>query len=91
MLKVAGTTPIRNTMVTIIQELPMSELPKQEFEDAPLNPALKSRTDTAYDTETSTPPPLETTGAKEGQGEGWPIVWLVVTILCVAVTIYLVL
>ena len=57
-------------------------------DDAPLNPALKSRTDQTYDTTNPTPAPLDTTGAKEGQGEGWPIIWLVVTVVCVALAIY---
>ncbi len=57
--------------------------------DVPLNPALKSRTETTYDTRTRTPAPLDTTSAKEGQGEGWPIVWLAVTAACIALTIYL--
>jgi hypothetical protein len=57
-------------------------------EDAPLNPALKSRTETVYDTTHRTPDPLETTGAKEGQGEGWPIIWLIVTVVCVVLAVY---
>lgn len=69
----------------------MSDPVTDPADDAPLNPALKSRTDTTYDTDTSTPPPLETTKAKEGQGEGWPLIWLVVTVLCVAITVYLIL
>ncbi len=58
-------------------------------EDAPLNPALKSRRDDVYDTETPTPAPIDTASAKEGEGEGWPIIWLIVTLACVAVLIYL--
>lgn len=69
----------------------MSDPPTYKPSEAPLNPALKSRNDTTYDTETSTPAPLETTGAREGQGEGWPIVWLVVTAVCVALGIYFIL
>lgn len=57
-------------------------------EDAPLNPALKSRTDNVYDTSRSTPAPIDTTSAKEGEGEGWPVIWLVVTIICVVLAIY---
>ncbi|MDT9599894.1 hypothetical protein [Sphingosinicella rhizophila] len=69
----------------------MSDPSRDQPEQAPLNPALKSRTDTTYDTETSTPGPLETTGAREGQGEGWPVIWLVVTVICVALAIYFIL
>ena len=57
-------------------------------EDAPLNPALKSTKETVYDTRHRTPGPLETTEAKEGQGEGWPVIWLVVTIICVLLAVY---
>jgi hypothetical protein len=49
---------------------------------------MKSRTDTVYDTTRSTPAPFETASAKEGEGEGWPIVWLVVTVICVALAIW---
>jgi hypothetical protein len=52
-----------------------------------LNPALKSRTDKAYDTETPTPAPIDTASSKGG-GERWPMVWLVVTIICVAFAVY---
>lgn len=57
-------------------------------EDAPLNPALKSRSETVYDTTHRTPAPLDTTQAQEGQGEGWPLIWLVVTVVCVALAIW---
>ena len=67
----------------------MLEPTKDRSEDAPLNPALKSRTETVYDTEHRTPDPLDTTEAKEGQGEGWPVVWLVVTAVCVLLAAYL--
>jgi hypothetical protein len=69
----------------------MSDPSADEPRDVRLNPALKSRTDTTYDTETSTPPPLATTGAKEGQGEIWPIIWLVVTLVCVVLAAYFIL
>jgi hypothetical protein len=55
--------------------------------DAPLNPALKRRTDTAYDTERETPAPIDTASSKGG-GELWPTAWLVVTVLCVVLAIY---
>ncbi len=55
--------------------------------ESPLNPALKSSTDTTYDTST-TPAPIDTASASEGEGEGWPVVWLVVTAVCVALAIY---
>ena len=57
-------------------------------EDAPLNPALKSTTETTHDTTHSSPAPVDTTSAKENEGEGWPIIWLVVTVICVVLALY---
>ena len=65
----------------------MSDPTRDRPEEGPLNPALKSSTETIFDTEHS-PPPIDTTSAREGEGEGWPIVWLVVTIACVLLAIY---
>ena len=66
----------------------MSDPPREQPSDVPLNPAMKSRTETVYDTRSTTPTPFDTASAKEGEGEGWPIVWLVVTIICVALAIW---
>ena len=59
--------------------------------DAPLNPALKSRTETVYDTKSTTPTPFDTASAREGEGEGWPIVWLVVAVVGVVLAFYFIL
>lgn len=67
----------------------MNESTRDKPEEAPLNPALKSTTETVYDTRHPSPPPIETTSAREREGEGWPVIWLVVTVLCVIVAIYL--
>ena len=67
----------------------MSDPTKYQPEDAPLNPALKSTTETVYDTEHSSPPPIDTTSASEGEGEGWPVVWLIVTVAGVVLAIVL--
>lgn len=66
----------------------MSDPQRDQPTDAPLNPALKSTTETVYDTERVTPAPFDTASAKEGEGEGWPWVWLAVTVICVALAIY---
>lgn len=66
----------------------MTDPSKDQPEEAPLNPALKSRADTSYDTGRTTPAPFDTASAKEGEGKGWPIIWLVVTLVCVALAIY---
>lgn len=64
--------------------------PRDTQSDTPLNPALKSRTETVYDTKSTTPAPIDTASAKEGEGEGWPWIWLVIMIVCVGITLYLI-
>lgn len=61
----------------------MSESGERKSDGAPLNPALKSRTDTTFDTENPTPAPIDTASSGENEGEGWPVIWLVVTAICV--------
>ena len=68
----------------------MSDPQRDQPTDAPLNPALKSRTETVYDTKHTTPTPFDSASAKEGEGEAWPIVWLVVTVIGVALAVYFV-
>ncbi|WP_395326977.1 hypothetical protein WBP06_09640 [Novosphingobium sp. BL-8H] len=55
--------------------------------EQPLNPALRQTEEKKHTTGT-TPAPIDSISAREGQGEGWPIVWFVVAIICVGVTIY---
>jgi hypothetical protein len=69
----------------------MSEPQRDTATDAPLNPALKRRTDRTYDTSRITPAPFDSASAKEGEGERWPIVWAVVTIASIALAAYFVL
>ena len=66
----------------------MLEPTKDRSEDAPLNPALKSRTETVYDTKRATPAPIDTASAKEGEGEGWPLIWLVIVVICIGLAVY---
>ena len=66
----------------------MSDPPRDQPTDAPLNPALKSRTETVYDTRSTTPTPFDTASAKAGEGEGWPVIWLVVTVIGVALAVW---
>ncbi len=68
----------------------MSEPIRDTATDAPLNPALKSQVDRTYDTTGTTPAPIDTASANEEEGEGWPIIWLVVTLAGVALTLYLI-
>lgn len=66
----------------------MNEQSRDEPRDTPLNPALKSGTETIYPTTESSPAPIDTTSARENQGEGWPIIWLIVTVLGIAFAVY---
>jgi hypothetical protein len=66
----------------------MTDQSRDKPRDAPLNPALKSETETVYPTKESSRAPIDTTSAKEREGEGWPVIWLVVTIVCIALAIY---
>jgi hypothetical protein len=68
----------------------MSETDRDKAVEAPLNPALKITTETAHDTDHATPAPIDTASAKEGEGEGWPLIWLVIVAACIAIVIYLV-
>lgn len=67
----------------------MSDADRDKAVEAPLNPALKITSETAYDTDHITPAPIDTASAKEGEGEAWPLIWLVVVVICVAVVVYL--
>lgn len=58
--------------------------------DSPLNPALKQETDTTHDTSHTSPSPFDSTSAHEGEGEGWPVIWLVVTVACLLIAVYLI-
>ena len=69
----------------------MSDPNRDQPNDAPLNPALKSTRETVYNTSSTTPTPFDTASAKEGEGEGWPIIWLVVTVICVVLAVYFIL
>lgn len=66
----------------------MSDDDRNAPADAPLNPALRRTIETVHDTERPTPAPIETASAKGGEGEGWPVIWLVVVVACVAISIY---
>lgn len=66
----------------------MDKNKKDPSSDAPLNRALKSETETVYPTKERSPSPYESTSTKANQGEGWPMIWLVVTIVGIALAIY---
>ena len=66
----------------------MTEQSSDEPRDVPLNPALKSETETVYPTTESSRAPIDTTSATENEGEGWPVIWLAVTAVGVILAIY---
>lgn len=55
-----------------------------------LNPDLKSRTNTSRDTENPSRPPADSASVQREEGRGWPAIWLIVTVVCVAVAAYLI-
>lgn len=65
----------------------MSDPGQPQPEEAPLNPALKSTKETVYDTTSTTPTPFDTASSKENEGEGWPVIWLVVTAISIIAAI----
>jgi hypothetical protein len=68
----------------------MTEPPKQPSREAELNPAMRQRREERYDTEHSTPPPVESASVQREEGKGWPTAWLIVTIIGVLIAIYLI-
>lgn len=66
----------------------MNKKPREEPRGAPLNPALKSEIETVYQTKVSSRAPFETTSAKENEGAGWPVIWVIVTVVGVVLAIY---
>lgn len=69
----------------------MNDPTRDQPEEAPLNPALKSTTEKVYDTKHSTPSPIDTASAQEGEGEGWPVAWLIVTVVGILLAVYFIL
>ncbi len=67
----------------------MPEQPRDTAANAPLNPALKSTTETVYDTDHTTPAPYDSASATGDEGRGWPIIWAVVTVAGVALAVYI--
>src|SRR3546814_10411181 len=63
---------------TARKDRPMRESDREKDDEDPLNPALKSTTETAHDTDQTTTAPIDTASAKEGEGEGGPLSRMVV-------------
>lgn len=58
--------------------------------DPELNPALRQRHEAAHDTAHTTPPPIDSASVQREEGLAWPAIWVVVTVLCVLIAIYLI-
>lgn len=54
-----------------------------------LNPALKSTINTSRDTETPTRAPADSASVQREEGRAWPMIWLIVGVICFAITAYL--
>ena len=63
----------------------------QDTDNAPLNPALKQERDASYGPDQSGTDPMETVSVKKDEGTAWPMIWAVVTIVCVIIAIVLLL
>ena len=67
----------------------MSDDPKDPDRDSKLNPALKSRVETSHNTSISSRAPHETASVQHEEGRAWPMIWMAVTLLGIAIVIYL--
>lgn len=63
--------------------------PSHEAESAPLNPSLKQVRDESYGPDHEGRDPMDSVSVKKDEGAVWPMIWAVVTILCVLITIVL--
>ena len=54
-----------------------------------LNPGLKSRTDTSRETERPSLAPADSASVQREEGKSWPMIWLIVGVICVAVAAFL--
>ena len=55
----------------------------------PLNPALKRGIDASHGTEFRGTDPMHSVSVKDPEeGRSWPLVWAVVTIVCVLIAVY---
>ena len=68
----------------------MSETPKRPDHEPGLNPSLRQRTEDVHDTRSSTPPPADSASVQREEGRAWPMIWLVVTVICVVIGIWLI-
>lgn len=63
--------------------------PERPQPQSNLNPALRSRTDETHDTTVSSEAPADTASVQRQEGRAWPIIWAVVTLVGVALTVWI--
>lgn len=64
---------------------------KADSNSRPLNPDLRKSDEDLHPTETSTIPPVDSTSTGGGENRGWTMAWVIVTVVCVIIAIWLVL
>lgn len=64
--------------------------PPQDSEGAPLNPSLKQVRDDSYGPDQEGRDPMDSVSVKKDEGTVWPVIWAVITILCVLLALVLV-
>lgn len=67
----------------------MNTTPDPE-QDPALNPSLTRRTETTHDTTKTSPAPADSASVQRDEGRAWPMIWLIVTLLSIAIAIYLI-
>jgi hypothetical protein len=67
----------------------MPDAPEPDARRPELNPSLRQRREILHDTRRSSPPPVDTTSVQRDEGRVWPLIWLIVFLVCVAIAIYL--
>lgn len=57
--------------------------------ERPLNPAMRRQIDASHGTDFHGTDPMKTVSVKDpDEGRSWPMIWAIVTIVCVAVAVY---
>ncbi|MCA0892494.1 hypothetical protein [Microbulbifer agarilyticus] len=57
--------------------------------DSDLNPDLRAKTDETYGPDQQGRDPMETISSTGKEGREWPVVWIVVAILCVLISLFI--
>lgn len=55
----------------------------------PLNPSLKQVYDPSYGADQQGRDPMDSVSVRGGGGTAWPLIWMATTLLCIAITVWL--